>query len=231
MNRPACRFAWAVALAFLCPFMVVFNAAQAGVVFGNMGASTEEALDTGFNFNVGLSGTATNVLAQGFTTGTSADYLQIQSVIVGFGAPANSPSPLVQLMAASGQNPSGTVLGTFTGPTLTTTDKYTYSLPAAITLDPATNYFVVVSDANAGSGSNFNWYLQDGDEAPVGLNSSGYDYFATRKSTNGGTSWTSGGVVGAGTSVSVIAVPEPPAIVLSGIGLATSMYLMRRRRG
>jgi hypothetical protein len=208
------------------------DTARAGVVFGNMGASTEEPLDTGFNFNVGLSGTATNVLAQGFTTGTSPGYLEIQSVILGFGAPANNPSPVVQLMAASsGTNPSGTVLGTFAGPTLTTTDKYTYSLPAAITLDPLTSYFVVVSDENAGSGSNFNWYLQDGDESPVGLNSSGYSYYATRKSTNGGTSWVSGGIVGAGTSISLIAVPEPPALLLSGIGVAAAIFGMQRRRG
>jgi hypothetical protein len=26
-------------------------------------------------------------------------------------------------------------------------------------------------------------------------------------------------------------VPEPPAIVLSGIGLASALYAMRRRRG
>jgi hypothetical protein len=29
----------------------------------------------------------------------------------------------------------------------------------------------------------------------------------------------------------VEAVPEPPAIVLSGIGLASAMYAFRRRRG
>ena len=28
----------------------------------------------------------------------------------------------------------------------------------------------------------------------------------------------------------IVAVPEPPAIVLSGIGLASAMYVMRRRR-
>ena len=29
----------------------------------------------------------------------------------------------------------------------------------------------------------------------------------------------------------IVAVPEPPAIVLSGIGLASAMYAFRRRRG
>lgn len=29
----------------------------------------------------------------------------------------------------------------------------------------------------------------------------------------------------------IVAVPEPPAIVLSGIGLASALYAMRRRRG
>jgi hypothetical protein len=31
--------------------------------------------------------------------------------------------------------------------------------------------------------------------------------------------------------VSIQAVPEPPAVVLSGIGIASAFYAMRRRRG
>ena len=174
------------AAALICWFAVMIDTAHAVPVFGNMGSSTEDALDLGANFNIGASGSANNMLAQGFTTGTSADYLQISSVILGFGAPALNPSPLVQLMTASGTNPSGSVVGTFAGSTLTTTDKYQYNLPSPVTLSPSTNYFVVVSDVNAGSGANFNWYWQDGDEVPSGLNGSGYSFFETRRSANGG---------------------------------------------
>lgn len=220
-----------VAAVIAVTLLPLLDRADAAIVYGNLGDASEQSLDLGFNFNIGQSGTATNVLAQGFTTGTSPSFLEIQSVILGFGAPANGASPLVQLMAASGANPSGTVLGTFSGPALSNTAQYTYTLPSPITLSPSSTYFIVVADANAGSGGNFNWYFNDGDEAPEGLNGSGYLFASTRKSVNGGTSWTSGGILAPGTAISVVAVPEPPAIVLSGVGLASALYAMRRRRG
>lgn len=165
--------------------------------------------------------------AQGFTSGTAN--LDVQSILVGLGADAPISSAQVRLFSntiVSGSNLPGTPIATFTG-TTAVENTAAYLFTGAFTLQPSTPYWVVVSDANAGSGSSFSYYNVESDAQPAGT--SGYTYLATRRSTNGGSTWLNF-AAGDALSVSITAVPEPGAYALAGIGLVTAGLMRWRRR-
>jgi hypothetical protein len=151
--------------------------------------------------------------SQAFTTGGSATAIdKITFDMQTFGAAFE-----IGLYASSGTAPNLTSLigsiysqgsGAFAGPLVATFSE--------INLNASTEYWVVAK--RTGGANDLLWgYTND---------LSGLENAYTN---NGGTSWTTS--TSAPMRMKVEAVPEPPAIVLSGIGLASAMYAFRRRRG
>ena len=196
------------------------TAAHAGVVFGNLDSSGAGALG-GTNTDYGPLDTQELALAQGFTTGSNSTELQIQSVTLGlFFDNFATASRTVSIYSDNGGEP-GTSLFTSAATTVGANAKYTFTFSGA-NLSAGTSYWIVPEGPAS-------WYFNTPATAPVQQNSSGYTYLGTKKLDFADVIWLDADFPFYATSV--VAVPEPPAIVLSGIGLATSMYLMRRRRG
>ena len=92
----------------------------------------------------------------------------------------------------------------------------------AVVLAPSTQYFMVLERQGTFSGQ-WNYNLE--------LNGSGGGFEVDNSfSTTTINNWDSISTIQP-YRMEIVAVPEPPAIVLSGIGLASAMYAFRRRRG
>lgn len=221
---------WAV----IASLLLVVSVAQATpldpALVGNLG-SDSSGLVSSFNVAapIGVSGSDTVLLAQGFTSGTSN--LLIESVVLGLGSPSTSGiTPLVTLRTGSGGVPGGILVGgTFTGTALVTgsVGKYTFTAPSLITISSSTPYYVVVS--NTVASSSFNWFTNTAVTQPTGF-LYGYTYLGSQISPNDGTSWTAG--VGNATSASISVVPEPSmvAATFAAGGIATMLRLRRSRQ-
>jgi len=91
-----------------------------------------------------------------------------------------------------------------------------------LNLAPSTPYYVVFEAANAFSGQwNYN-FETTGTGGGFSVNNS-----LAQTSIN---NW-QGVSTAQPYRMEIVAVPEPPAVVLSGIGIASAFYAMRRRRG
>jgi hypothetical protein len=210
-----------LAVAAISLALTVASVAEAGVVFGNLGASGTDALG-GTNTDYGPSDTGELALAQGFSVGSSSTALDVQSISVGlFSTSSGSNSLSIDIYSDAAGSP-GSLLFSSSSVNVGNTGVYTFPFSSA-TLSPSTNYWVVTS----GSAS---WYLNLADTAPTGQNGSGYAYVGTKRNAPS-VGWTTPSPNLSSYSVSINAVPEPPAVVLSGIGLASVFYAMRRRRG
>jgi hypothetical protein len=112
----------------------------------------------------------------------------------------------------------------YTSSSLSVSTNTVYTFPfSGVNLSPSTNYWIVPEGPAS-------WYLNADDTSPTEQNSSGYT-FTSSKRNRPSVGWTTPSPNLSSYAVSVQAVPEPPAIVLSGIGLASALYGMRRRRG
>ena len=161
---------------------------------------------------VTMSGANNYWQSQAFTTGGSATSIDK----ITFDMQPAGAAFEIGLYASSGTTPNLTSLigsiysqgsGGFFSPLVATF--------SAINLNASTEYWVV---AKRTSGSDLLWGFTN--------DLSGLENAYTN---DGGSSWTSS--TSAPMRMKVEAVPEPPAIVLSGIGLASAMYAFRRRRG
>ena len=195
--------------------------AHAGVVFGNLGSSGTGALG-GTNTDYGPSDTQELSLAQGFTIGAGATDLQLQSVTLGlfFDNFATAPRT-VSIYSDNGLGEPLTSLFTSATTTVGVNAKYTFNF-SGVNLLSGTSYWIVPEGPAS-------WYFNTPATAPVQQNSSGYTYLGTKKLDFADVIWMEADFPFYATSI--VAVPEPPAIVLSGIGLASAMYAFRRRRG
>jgi hypothetical protein len=199
--------------------LTIASVAEAGVVFGNLGATGSEGLG-GTNTDYGPIDTNELSLAQGFSVGASSTDLSVQSVSVGlFATP--SATLTVGIYSDNAGSP-GSLLYTSSGVSVGTNNVYTFPFSNA-SLSPSTNYWIVPEGPAS-------WYLNSTDTSPTGQNSSGYSYTSTKRNRPS-VGWTTPSPNLNSYSVSIQAVPEPPAVVLSGIGLASALYAMRRRRG
>ena len=195
------------------------TAAHAGVVFGNLGSSGTDGLG-GTNTDYGPIDTSELALAQGFSVGASSTDLSVQSVSLGlFATPTATLA--VGIYSDNAGSP-GSLLYTSSGVSVGTNTVYTFPF-SGVSLSPSTNYWIVPEGPAS-------WYLNSADTSPTEQNSSGYAFISTKRNSPS-TGWTTPSPNLNSYSVSVVAVPEPPAIVLSGIGLASAMYAFRRRRG
>lgn len=216
---PLRRFAAAVATVAM-----VATAAQAGPV-------SITAFDNPFNQVVTGNSTisGSNWFTTGFTTGTSPDFLSLTSVKLSLATSgtAASANPIVRLFSGT-SNPT-TEIVTLTGSTLSSGSPSTATfLPPSspLTLSPSTNYWVVLS---AGAGDSYGWYTTD--EFPDGRNGSGYTFVAGKRSTNAGSTWSNNALAQvSAVSIEVVAVPEPPTIMLAGLGVAGAVVADRSRR-
>lgn len=170
-----------------------------------------------------------NWFTTGFTTGTSTDFLSLTGVNLslatsGTGSTAN---PIVRLF--SGVSNPTTEIATLSGSPLSSIAPVTATFvppTSPLALSPGTNYWVVMS---AVGGDSYNWYTTD--ELPDQRNDSGFAFVAGRRSLNAGTSWSNNPLAQVGAvAIDVLAVPEPPTIVLAGLGVVGAVAADRSRR-
>ncbi len=204
LRRLSSSLASALALSALAVGVV----ARGEVIFNTIDPTPPPAVtNDGY---VTMSGANSYWQSQAFTTGGSATAInKITFDMQTFGAAFE-----IGLYASSGSQPNlGSLIGNIYSQSSGAFPSPLVATFSALNLDAATEYFVV---AKRTGGSDLLWgYTND----MTGLNA---------YTSNGGTSWTTSS--SAPMRMKVEAVPEPPAIVLSGIGLASAMYAFRRRR-
>lgn len=200
-------------------FASSFGTARAGVVvYGNLGASGTDALD-GTSTDFGPSETV-KLFAQGFTTGSSASFLTVQSVTVGIFA-TNSGTSQPRTVSIYTSTGSGTaavpdsVLYTSATTMVGNTGKYTFNF-APVTLSANTDYWIVPEAPGS-------WYFNFDNTAPSAQNSSGYAYLGTKRTLDNA-SW-----INASSAFSISIVPEPNSVMFGLVGLAAATCIVRRR--
>lgn len=206
----------AVVASVLC---LVVQPARATVVFGNLGAAGTDAI-SGTNTDFGPGDSNEISLAQGFTTGSSSQYLTVTSVTLGlFATSTGTLDRTVSIFSDSSGVPGSAVFTSAVTP-VGNTGTYTFNFSNAV-LSPNTSYWVVPEGPAS-------WYLNNSNTAPGGLNSSGYVSIGT-KLLNTSTQWVNSTFPGY--TASVVAVPEPMTIGLLAVaGLAGGITALRRRR-
>lgn len=198
----------------------VLAAPTSDVVYGNLGVSGTDPLGD-FGSDLGPSAATSKILAQGFTTGSSADYLKVQGVTMGAFAETLSPRTVSIYTNAVGDVP-GTLVATSSAVDVQAKNSYVFGFDN-VALSPSTSYWVVPQfDAD------WFWYLDEDIVAPVEQNGSGYSYLGTKRSNNNlaGT-WSN---TSQGLSLSINAVPEPSTIALAVVGVAGLVGFRLRRR-
>jgi len=195
------------------------------VVFGNLGSTGAGSLD---NQSV-TTGSGVNLrVAQGFVTGSNPLTSAILTVSLGIAAPTGEDGlRAVQIWSDSGSNLPSAPLFTSNSTFVSSLQTYSFSFPLPwLQLDANTKYWIVPTNPVI-------WYGSAGDPAePAALNGSDWTYAGTARQNELGNGWTSRSQLSA-SSISVIAVPEPDAVPVAGIGLLGAGWAVRRvtRRG
>lgn len=165
--------------------------------------------------------------AQAFLTTTTGTHISsIKMDLLNFGA-SSAPFSIKIYDTTSGTTglPGSVIATVFTG---TAGDIASQANPftlsgLSVDLAPNTQYFVALQ-ADSGSFSGLWAYNSETTGAGAGFEVN--NSFSTTTINN----WDSISTAQP-YRMEIVAVPEPPAIVLSGIGLASAMYALRRRRG
>lgn len=206
------------------------TASNAEIVFGNLGPSGNAAIDSGNVAQMGstIAGLLGNKFAIAFTTGANASYLKLQSVTLGLGDISPFSTAILNLVNDNASSPTGSTLAS-DSLQVQSNGLYTFGL-GVVSLAANTKYWVTLEAQDAAAPSTFSWLRGDIPASPTGLNGSGYTFPATggMRSQNGG-SW----VVNSGAdtlSISVTAVPEPPAYALGAFSFAFMACELWRRR-
>lgn len=212
------------------------NSARADVVYGNLGNAGTNNLGGVVN-DFGNNPPITDFsqrLAQGFTTGTSSNFLTLQSVTLGLFAatpPAPEISMTVGIHANVGGKPAASASFTSSAVSIGDTGKYTFAFPNEI-LSPSTSYWIVPVTPSTGS-----WVENATSTTPIGRNGSGYSYLGTLRygefdEEDATLDWYSAANK-SGMAVSITAVPEPStyALGMAALSLCGIAAACRRRRG
>jgi len=214
-------FLRSLAIASLAMGVTFAAVAEAGVVYGNLGAAGTNPIGS-TNTDYGPSDAFERVLAQGFQVGSSATSLDLQSVTVGLFATNSGSVPLSVAIYGDAAGQPGSLLHTSGTVNVGNTGTYTFPF-TGVSLSTETSYWVVPQGGAS-------WYLDATNTTPGGQNGSGYSYLGTLRQLPD-LSWTTPNPNLTSYSVSINAVPEPHAFVLAGVGIATAVALVRRRRG
>lgn len=226
------RIALSVLVAGVFACGSVLAAPLTDVVFGNLGSSGTNAVDTGDTAIVGSSvvGQLGNQYAVAFTTGSNASYLTLQSITMGFSDVAPLSTALLEVVEDNAGLPTGTVKASGSQ-LLGSTGLYTFSL-GGVALNPNSTYWVTLAAQNATEPNQFNWLRNLAADTFAGQNGSGYDVpgaIYVRRQVDGGT-WNNFTSSGGTLSMSVQAVPEPSTYALAAVGLGVAGLVRARRR-
>jgi hypothetical protein len=210
-----------IASAALVTALASHAAAQTDVVFGNLGISGTGSLSaTNTDFGGGALTDPVASLAQGFTTGTSSQYLTVQSVTLGLFSD-DLPSTRTVSIFSNNAGVPGTAIYTSNAEAVTTTGKYTFTFSSTV-LSPNTSYWIVPQGPAS-------WYLNSPFSLPQAFNSSGWSHLGTKQAaTASPSSWVDADLPNY--SVSITAVPEPSTFALTGIAIAAAGLMRWRRR-
>lgn len=176
-------------------------------------------------------------LAQGFTSGSDVMFHELKTIRLDLAPDATIPTndPVVQLWSSSGIGASALPSVKLADFTVAPSVKIAagaapaiYDFVGSYWMSANTNYWVVVRDASPTIGK-FRWDYNLNGDTPVAVNSSGFSYIAAARSTNDGGSWARNTTANA-LSVELVAVPEPPTIILAGLGAAAAVGQGLRRR-
>jgi len=209
-----------IASAALVTALASHAAAQTDVVFGNLGISGTGSLSaTNTDFGGGVLTDPVASLAQGFTTGSSSQYLTVQSVTLGLFSNDSPPTKTVSIFSNNAGVP-GAAIYTSNAQSVTSNGRYTFTFSSPV-LSPNTSYWIVPQGPAS-------WYYNSSETQPTERNSSGWSYLGTKKidSEDPGVWINSIGPY----SVSVQAVPEPSTFALAGIAIAAAGLMRWRRR-
>jgi len=197
---------------------------RAGVVFGNLGANGSTGSLTTSNTGI------TNLVkvAQVFTTPELSPDLLLSSITLGAFTSA-TPAPLsLQVFRGDSSGPFdfpdepfATSINTQTLTENTNGALFTWNF-ANVQMSTSTTYWIIPP-------TNLNWSQRSSTGGtPTEQNSSGYVYGGSKESDDGGNIWEEAGSVRF--AVSVQAVPEPSALVLTAAALGLGCFRAARRR-
>jgi hypothetical protein len=228
------RLAWFGAIALFAALVSPLgNAARADVVYGNLGNTGGGNLGSTVN-DFGNNPPITDFtqrFAQGFTTGTSPNFLTLQSVTLGLFAatpPASEISMTVGIHTNVGGKPAASASFTSSAVSIGDTGKYAFTFANSV-LAPSTSYWIVPVTPSTGS-----WVENATSSQPIGRNGSGYNYLGTLRygqfdEEDQAIDWYSAANK-SGMSVSITAVPEPSTYAMAATALSLAGIAAARRR-
>jgi hypothetical protein len=194
------------------------------VVFGNLGSDGSGGL-----LSTSTAVTASNWLAQGFSTGALTSRLFIDQIVLGLEDDgAGVINTTISIWSNSGGSP-GSLLVTSSSQSVFAETKYSFAF-GAFELAPSTSYWVVLQQAGV------RWSFAASEEAPSEQNSSDYSYLGTRRTVNSGDTWDNT-ALNAVTALSISAseagpepIPEPGTWAAAALLIGAAVYVRWRRR-
>lgn len=209
-----------ISLALVATSFTFASHSLAATVFGNLGASGTNAFG-GTNTDYGPADTAEINLAQGFSTGASP-WLTVESITLGLFVSDATPANRTVSIWSNNAGVPGTSLFTSAPVSVGSTASYTFAFTGA-TLSGSSSYWVVPEGPAS-------WYVASGSlfALPTSQNGSGYAPIDALVLSATSSNWESSQIKSY--SVSIGAVPEPSGMMLSGVGMASAIFFLLRRR-
>ncbi|NDC53653.1 MAG: PEP-CTERM sorting domain-containing protein [Planctomycetia bacterium] len=176
-----------------------------------------------------------SALAQGFKTGTDSAKLNLEKIRLDLSSDSRLAGfPKVELWSNNAFGLPGSWLSTFTAGVLGSGTVASASSAAirdfngSFALSADQSYWVVVRDQSVATGQ-FYWDLNVDILDPQPANGSGFSYLGAARSITDGSTWSTFSA-GGPLSIELVAVPEPPTVILAGLGVAAAVGHGYRRR-
>lgn len=159
-----------------------------GVVFGNLGATGTNALDTGSWTTIGRDGSDEVRMAISFKTGPDGPWQLSNALRLGVGSPTGGAVPFALIVADDAGTPANTV-ATYDGAaaSVATAGLYDFTKVSGGELTASTVYWLLVSDA--GESSSFNWYANGARVEPDDSTHDDWILCGTKLSLDRGQTW------------------------------------------